>query len=85
MMHANPTVSLSCLHIGHTHLTQGHLMASEVFPVRLSIFHVLVECFTYYVPCNRFFPFLDISASLQASIFSPNFSSDIFYYISASP
>ena len=57
-------VSLSRLRIGHTRLTHGHLMAREVPSicgrclVRLSVFHVLIECPAYYVPRNRFFPSL---------------------------
>ena len=60
-------VSLACLRIGHTRLAHDHLMARESPPIydrcytRLSIFHVLVECSVapaYFVPHNRFFPFL---------------------------
>ena len=54
-------VSISRLRIGHTRLTHDHLMAREALPVcgrchvRLSIFHILVECPTYSVPRNRGF------------------------------
>ena len=43
-------VSLSRLHIGHTRLTNGEVMAREApavcgrCQVHLSVFHVLVEC-----------------------------------------
>ena len=48
------------LRIAHILLTHGYLMAREAHrcQVRLSVFHVLVECPAYYVLCNRFFPFL---------------------------
>ena len=57
-------VSVPRLHIGHTRLTNGHLMAREAHlvcghcQVRLSIFHTLVEYPTYSVPRNRFYPSL---------------------------
>ena len=57
-------VSLSCLCIGHTCLTNGHLMAC-IAPLvcdhcqfHLLISHVLVEFLTYSVPHNNFFPSL---------------------------
>ena len=52
------------LRICHTRLTHGHLKVREAPSVcgrcqlRLSVFHVLVECLTYSVPRNRGFPSL---------------------------
>ena len=54
-------VSFSCFRIGHTHLAHSHLMAREVPPaccrrqVRLSVFHLLVECPIYSTPVIGFF------------------------------
>ena len=49
---------------GHTRLAHSHLIPREAFPVcgrcqvRLSIFYILVECPTFSVSSNQFFPSL---------------------------
>ena len=82
-------VSLSRLRIGHTRLTHGHLMAREAPPVcdrcqvRLSISHILVECPTYSVPRNRFYPSLTSMPPRERLPFllseSPTFSSSTLF------
>ena len=47
-------ISLSRLRISHTRLRLGHLICGQ-YQVRLSVFHVLVECPAYSVSCNRLF------------------------------
>ena len=81
-------VSFSRLHIGHARLTHGHLMACEApsicscCQVRLSVFHVLVECPAFSVPCNWFFSSLTSLLPLERlSLLSqfPTFSSSKLY------
>ena len=82
-------VSLSCLCIGYTHLTHGHLMVREASPVcgrcqvRFSVFYVLIGCPTYSVPRNRFFPSLmSVLGRQRLSLLlseSPTFSSSTLF------
>ena len=83
-------VSLCRLCIGHTRLTHGHLMALDVLPicnhyqVRLSISHILGECPTYSVPCNRVYPSLTSAPPRECLSFllseSPTFSSSTLHF-----
>ena len=89
-------VFLFHLRVGHTRLTHGHLMAREAPPVygrcqvHLSVFHVLVECPDYFVPCNQFFPSLASVPARERLPFllseSPTFSSStLFAFLSVRP
>ena len=80
-------VSLSRLRICHTRLAHSHLVTCEAPPicgrcqVRLTVFHVSVECPAYSVPHNWFFPFLTLVAPrelLSLLSESPTFGSDTF-------
>ena len=81
-------ISLPRLCIGHTRLTHGHLMACEVLPVcyhfqvHLSVSHILIECPTYSVPHNRFYPSLtSVPPRGRLSLLSesPTFISSTFF------
>ena len=62
----------------HTRLTHGILMAREAPPVCdhwqvcLSISHVLVECPTFSVPCNQFYPSLMSMTPCECLSFLPS-------------
>ena len=81
-------LSIHRLRIGHTCLIYGHLMGCEAphvcgrCQVRLSVFHVLVECTAFSVPRNRFFPSLMSVPPYEClSLLSeyPTFSSSTFF------
>ena len=86
-------VSLSRPRVGHTCLTHGYLMARKApvicghCQVRLSVFHVLVECPTYSVLRSRFFPSLtSVLPCLRLSLLLPESpsSSTLFAFLSVS-